>query len=348
MSEYEVFQDNPEPNIDQNDDSMASRQMQGVVTATLKATAACRWQKQDNFFWPAFATTDALPPGFYKPVSTPDKGVVLQLTDVSTDNLVSLPDTIGDMLIDEFKTFWGMRERFTSRGFLHKRGILIWGRPGTGKTATINLMAQELITNQGGVVAHIDHPHMAAIALANFRRIEPTRPIVAVLEDLDASVATHGEQPFLSLLDGETQIDRICYVATTNYPERLDRRFIDRPSRFDTVQEMMLPTRAARSVYLLSKEPSLAGDEIGRWLDRTDRFSVAHLRELIILVRCYGKDLDKSVKRLVDMREKLPNSFKDSHTADSLAQIKSNRGGQPQESFGWDVSPVAPLQPFPG
>ena len=117
-----------------------------------------------------------------------------------------------------------------------------------------------------------------------------------------------GESQFLALLDGETQIDRVCYIATCNYPERLDKRFVDRPSRFDTVEYVGMPTAAARRAYLLAKEPSLLGEELDQWVGRTDGFSIAHLRELIVLVRCFDRPLDAAVARLEKMRVTPPDS----------------------------------------
>jgi len=280
----------------------------GSTQITPGAITARRWARADDVFWPASETCEVLQPGFYRFDNMPNIGPCLRRAAITTDGLIHLPDTVGEKVISEFKTFWELRHRFAERGFLHKRGILLWGPPGSGKTTSLMLMAQEIIERQRGIVVQIDGPELAATCLAFIRKIEPERPIIAIMEDLDALVQRHGENNFLALLDGETQIDRIVYIATCNYPERLDRRFVDRPSRFDTVEYIGMPSAAARRVYLQAKEPALTGTELETWVARTDGFSVAHLRELVILVRCFERPLDAAITRLEAMRVRKPSS----------------------------------------
>jgi hypothetical protein len=269
----------------------------GVVTIR-------RWAQSDDIFWPASETVEKLEPAFYKFDHVDPVGPCLRRATISTDGLIRMPDTVGERVLAEFTVFWGLRDRFAERGFLHKRGILLWGPPGSGKTCALMLMADGIIRNHGGIVCLIQQPGLAAVCLQFIRKIEPERPIVALIEDLDSLVQHHGESDYLALLDGETQVDRICYVATTNYPERLDRRFVDRPSRFDTVEFIGMPSPAARRVYLKAKDPALKGVELERWIAATDGFSVAHLRELIILVRCFDRPLEAAIERLESMRLK--------------------------------------------
>ena len=178
----------------------------------------------------------------------------------------------------------------------------------SGKTASIMLMAKDIIEKYSGIVCKIEHPNLAAEGVSMIRKIEPERPIVALMEDLDALIDTYGENRYLALLDGETQVDNILYIATTNYPELLDRRFVDRPSRFDTIKKIGMPSAEARKMYLETKEPDLTEKELKEWVSRTDGFSVAHLRELIIAVKCFEYSLDDTIERLDKMRVRKPSS----------------------------------------
>lgn len=124
-------------------------------------------------------------------------------------------------------------------------------------------------------------------------------------------VGRYGEEGYLSLLDGENQVENVIYVATTNYPERLDRRFVDRPSRFDTLRHIGMPTAEARRMYLRHKEADINDVELAAMVKASEGYSIAHLRELLVLVKCFGRDIKSATERLDGMREKQPTSDRD-------------------------------------
>ena len=221
---------------------------------------------------------------------------------VNTDDIIILPDTESESVLKEIERFWTLKPEFEKRGFIYKRGILLWGDPGSGKTCTIQLLIQSIIA-KGGVAIFANHHNTTANCLQMLRKIEPDRPIVVLLEDLDALVREHGESGYLALLDGESQVNNVVFIATTNYPERLDKRFVDRPSRFDTIKLIPMPGAEARYVYLKTKEPSLTEEELEKWVSMSKGFSVAHLKEMIISNRCYGKPVENVVRRLRKMTE---------------------------------------------
>jgi len=106
------------------------------------------------------------------------------------------------------------------------------------------------------------------------------------------------EERLLSLLDGKTQIDHVLFIATTNYPERLDQRLRARPSRFDRVEVIAAPSGEVRRAYLKKRVPDLSAVEIDDWIALSEGFSIAHLKELVLAVRCLGVDLNDAAKRI--------------------------------------------------
>jgi len=178
----------------------------------------------------------------------------------------------------------------------------------THNTSTVQQIIQKVIHDLGGIVLMVQNPGVAVECLKMVRKIEPDRPIITIMEDLDSLVSKYDEAGFLSMLDGEAQVDNILSLATTNYPERLDARFIDRPSRFDVVRKIDYPSDEAREFYLRKKEPSLTEEELTAWVAMSKGLTIPHLKEMIISVKCYNRDLDETVKRLKKMHTK---KFKD-------------------------------------
>ena len=266
-----------------------------------------RWGARGDTLYGVGETFEELDPGLYR-CGVTHLGPCFFKQRIETDQLLELPDDAGASIISEFQRFWEIGNKFHARGFLHKRGFLLWGPPGSGKTSTLQLLIKRLIEDIKGVVLLLECPSDAASCLQLARKIEPHRPMIAIMEDLDALVRKHGESEYLALLDGEAQVDNIVFLGTTNYPELLDRRFVDRPSRFDTIRYIGMPSAEARRLYLSTKEPSLQGDELEMWIKVSEGFSVAHLKEMIIAVKCFDQPIENVVERLEEMSARRPTS----------------------------------------
>lgn len=265
------------------------------------------WAEADGRFWVAPKSHTRIPVGVFRMEINPQVGPVFVKQKNDTDEIVQLPDSESERIVEEIRQFKTLRAAFRDHGFLFKRGFLLWGPPGSGKTCTLQQIIQ-LMQEHDAVAVLVEHPSIATQALQALRRVEPERQIVAIFEDIDALCERFDESAYLSLLDGESQVDNIVYVATTNYPERLDRRFVDRPSRFDTVRHIGMPTATARAHYLHTKMPTLSDALIGEYVAASDGYSIAHLRELIILTRCFGMKLEQAVERLNFQRFSPPHS----------------------------------------
>jgi SpoVK/Ycf46/Vps4 family AAA+-type ATPase len=241
--------------------------------------------------------------GIYQP-GFDNMGHYLRTIDLKTDGLINLPDTITAKILEEFKNFWTLNSEFKNHGFLHKRGYLLWGPPGGGKTSLVNLLMNHIV-EMGGIVLNITRPESVQGCMKMIRDIEPDVPMILLMEDLDALVKD-AENVYLSILDGSAQVDKVVFIATTNYPEMLDKRFRDRPSRFDTVCYVGMPRYEQRLFYLKAKE--IKDDEAQLWAGATEGFSIAHLRELIVAVKCLKQPFEQVLERLRDMHENKPSS----------------------------------------
>lgn len=281
---------------------------QPTPTVPMIVGVGTSWASSGDAFWRIGESHDAIPPGVYRCAHSPNIGPHFVRIKNETDKLIVFPDSESTRIVDEIRRFQGMKAKFSSHGFLHKRGVMMWGPPGSGKTTTLQLLIKLIVDEHNGVAVLVDHPGVAVMCLQMLRAVEPERQLVGVLEDLDALVERHGESEYLALLDGESQVDNVVYVATTNYPERLDARFVDRPSRFDTIRYIGMPSPAARGAYFDAKVPDLANEELEQYVKASDGYSVAHMREMIILTRCFDVPLEEAKKRLDKTRLIKPSS----------------------------------------
>ena len=248
-------------------------------------------------FMPVGQTAPRLPAGIYETFASPGMWG-LELMTVSSDGIYDLPAMATQTVLKEVQTFWENEARYREHNLLYKRGLILCGPPGSGKTITVKLLMNELI-RRDGVVVICGNVNLAVLCLKAIRRIEPTRNLIVVFEDIDEIINYNGEATVLSMLDGENNIDRVLNIATTNYPERLGARIINRPSRFDRRVYIGMPGPDARRVYLQkTTKNGLPADQLERWVTDTEGMSIAHLRELVAAVYCLDQPYVEVLDRL--------------------------------------------------
>ena len=267
----------------------------------LNSDDACQWaiEADGTVFFPTGRVIKTVPAGQYN-IFDSMRGVYFEAHSNETDELIHLPDTQSDNILQLVKEFWKNEDKFRQYGYLWKRGIMLYGPPGSGKTSTINLVSNHIV-DMGGVVFYVNDPGNAIAGLQAFRRIEQVRPIVVILEDIDSMLRNEGA--LLALLDGECQIDNVMFIATTNHPERMPARLINRPSRFDVVEQIGMPSAAARRVYIEAVF-ARANDVIGNldeWVLKTKGMGVAHIKDVVISTQVFGLTLEDSVARMHHM-----------------------------------------------
>jgi hypothetical protein len=262
------------------------------------------WTKVSDGVYGAagFTVATGLPAGAYR-VRITNTGMFMTQVEIHSDRMLDLPDSPAAQVIADIKAFWEKAPVFNRLSFLHKRGILFFGPPGSGKSVILMKIAANLAAAGGLVIISDDNASVTAAGLQMVRKIEPDRPIVVLLEDVDTMVQKN-EQGLLALLDGESQTEHVVYLGTTNYPERLPARLVNRPSRFDETIRVGMPTEAARFAYLrtIIPEDIAASPQIWDWVALTDGFALAHLREFVVGVLCLDHEPSAVIGRLKAMK----------------------------------------------
>lgn len=280
---------------------------------------------------PAGKSSGSLPPGYYTPQFEYTIGYHLVLNRVVSEETIIFPDNVVSEVLSNIKTFWTSKAKYVDYGFVYKRGILLYGVPGTGKTSVINAICQNIIDDLSGIVITItDHEELKNFKKLSqyIRDIEPEKPLVLLFEDIDNLFGGDDESMLLNLLDGKFQLDNVVYIATTNYPDKLAERIINRPSRFDLVREVELPSAEVRRHYLKAKmrETDFGSHTLDEWVDKTEGLSIAHIKEAILSVVVQHEDFDVVMERMREVVKKVykPISL-EKQSKDTIGFLKSKK-----------------------
>jgi mitochondrial chaperone BCS1 len=155
---------------------------------------------------------------------------------------VVLEEGLKEHIINDVKTFIDSRTWYLDRGIPYRRGYLLHGPPGTGKSSFIQALAGELDFDIA--ILNVSERGLTDDRLNHLLAQVPQRTIV-LLEDADAafvnriqvdeqgySGATVTFSGLLNALDGVASGEERIVFLTTNHIERLDDALI-RPGRVD-------------------------------------------------------------------------------------------------------------------
>ena len=192
-----------------------------------------------------------------------EKGQVYEETERKTK--IKFKDVAG---LDEEKEelveivdFLKRPEKFTKMGAKIPKGVLLYGKPGTGKTLIAKAIAGEanvpFISMSGSEVIEMFAGLGASRVRKLFEKARKLSPCIVFIDEIDAIGArrtsnsgaeTENNQTLNQLLvemDGFSSEETIIVLAATNRPEMLDKALL-RPGRFDRQITIPVPDLKGR------------------------------------------------------------------------------------------------------
>jgi len=214
------------------------------------------WVKEGDIYTPdvTIQLVNSLPSGVYKMILH-DRMWRATTVPVKTDELYTFPDNLTDVILTEVENFWNKKDIYEQHNIVHKRGILLCGAPGCGKTSVIQLLSKQIVEKQGIVFVASDRDSFIGLMdnIKTIKEIEKDRPIITIVEDVDQIITSFGgDAPILDFLDGSKSIANHLCVLTSNDTSDLSEALL-RPSRIDLIYEIPNPTSEIRCSYFKKK-----------------------------------------------------------------------------------------------
>ncbi|OAX84118.1 hypothetical protein ACJ72_01507 [Emergomyces africanus] len=166
---------------------------------------------------------------------------------------VILDKGVKERIVADVKDFLGSGSWYYDRGIPYRRGYLLHGPPGSGKSSFIQALAGEL--DYDIAILNLSERGLTDDRLNHLLTIIPSRTLV-LLEDVDAAFGNRRLQSdadgyrganvtfsgLLNALDGVASAEERIIFLTTNHVERLDEALV-RPGRVDMTVRLGEATR---------------------------------------------------------------------------------------------------------
>ena len=215
--------------------------------------------------------------------------------DASWDDVIMDPK-VKQNLINDVQSFFENRDLYQKYKVPWKRGIILHGVPGNGKTLSIKALINYLSKLPNPIPAlyvkslnnKCDMPQWSVDSI--FSKARKMAPCLLILEDLDSMIVEKVRSYFLNEVDGLKSNDGILMIGSTNHLNRLDPAISKRPSRFDRKYHFRIPDHPQRVAYCEYWRKKLEENEDFDFpedvcpaiADITEGFSYAYMKELIM------------------------------------------------------------------
>jgi len=173
---------------------------------------------------------------------------------VPDENLVfDEKSTINDVMNDITTFFKDETHKLYDKLELpYKRGIILFGDPGNGKSA----MIRQIIRVVPSIIKVVINPNVMNVTriLQSLTKALDSKQAIIVIEDIDSLITERNRSEFLNILDGVDIRSGIYFIGTTNYPDKIDPAFMNRSGRFDRTYKIDNPAENTRKIFFESRK----------------------------------------------------------------------------------------------
>ncbi|WP_227625131.1 AAA family ATPase [Fimbriimonas ginsengisoli] len=211
-----------------------------------------------------------------------------RLPEVNREQII-LPAEVLRVLERNTIGFFKNAQKLLDSGRSVKRGLLLFGKPGTGKTFTARWLAQAT----PGLTVLVMSGEQLWLIRECCQLARMLAPSLVIMEDVDliASARDESRHPMyqvtlhqlLNEMDGIEAPAPILFLLTTNRPDAIEPAIASRPGRIDQAIEYPLPDADCRRqlIELYSRGLVLEVRDIDTIVARTEGASPAFIQEML-------------------------------------------------------------------
>jgi SpoVK/Ycf46/Vps4 family AAA+-type ATPase len=169
-----------------------------------------------------------------------------------------IKDMIDTFLSDE------QNEARNLLGLKHKIGLVMKGKPGTGKTFLAGQIAQKLCDEKNAVAIvgnDFENVNLSSF-VDNIRKHDENRLIVLILDEFEKYYRDLNTAKLLSFLDGPESKDNIIIIATVNSTKNLPDTLTERPGRFEKIFDFNSDLKNVVSSLINDMIPSIYKEKL--------------------------------------------------------------------------------------
>lgn len=252
-------------------------------------------------------------------------GEDIPYTKDSTWEDLFLPEELKTDIKNIVTGFLTSKDFYLEKRIPWKRGVLLYGLPGNGKTSIIRTIMSEYNFKPVTIAPGANDE---AVREA-FSYAEVQSPSLLYFEDLDSLFEKGVDiSAFLNLMDGISSKNGLLVIATANNIKSFQPNIMDRPSRFDKKFEIPPPNQEMAYIYLKRWFGNLITNEKCKELSKyTEKynFSYAYLKELYISSMFEALAHNRKTPTSKDIQNVLNRLIKDKNILNSGKTINTDK-----------------------
>lgn len=263
-------------------------------------------------------------PGVWAIKANMQVGMFLEKTVFVKDKILEQYIQTND-IVEKVTRFFSKLEVYKEMGIeVPKRGALLYGPPGSGKSAIL-MKTSEIMTidNKTAVIiwpTSAFEPYKVKEFIKSFQ-YDGVERLILQMEDLGGVEISEARLPsdpaLLALLDNQEKTFTIptMIIATTNFPNIFMENLVNRSGRFDDKIEVGMPSAEVRRELLKFFSNDRATEEELVLIASKDckDFPPAHIKEVYIRHRLYDISITEAIKQIQSEIKTYKDNFEKRH-----------------------------------